>query len=43
MFADVEEWSLGAPADDDRTLVVVTSPAADKTITAAFPRPIGLI
>jgi serine phosphatase RsbU (regulator of sigma subunit) len=43
MFADVEEWSLGTPADDDRTLVVVTSPAADKTITAAFPRPIGLI
>lgn len=43
IFADVEEWSLGAPADDDRTLVVVTSPAADKTITAAFPRPIGLI
>jgi len=43
MFADVEEWSLGAPADDDRTLVVVTSPAADKIITAAFPRPVGLI
>ena len=43
IFADVEEWSLGAPADDDRTLVVVTSPAADKSITAAFPRPIGLI
>ncbi len=43
MFADVEEWSLGAPADDDRTLVVVTSPAADKSITASFPRPIGLI
>jgi len=43
VFADVEEWSLGAPADDDRTVVVVTSPAADKIITAAFPRPIGLI
>lgn len=43
VFADVEEWSLGAPADDDRTVVVVTSPTADKTITAAFPRPIGLI
>ena len=43
IFADVEEWSLGAPADDDRTVVVVTSPAADQSITAAFPRPIGLI
>ncbi len=43
IFADVEEWSLGAPADDDRTLLVVTSPAADKNVTAAFPRPIGLI
>jgi serine phosphatase RsbU (regulator of sigma subunit) len=43
IFADVEEWSLGAPADDDRTVVVVTSPAADQSITASFPRPIGLI
>jgi sigma-B regulation protein RsbU (phosphoserine phosphatase) len=43
VFADVEEWSLGAPADDDRTMMVVTYPSADKSITAAFPRPIGLI
>jgi serine phosphatase RsbU (regulator of sigma subunit) len=43
VFADVDEWSLGAPAADDRTLMVVTSPAADKSITAAFPRPMGLI
>jgi sigma-B regulation protein RsbU (phosphoserine phosphatase) len=43
IFADVEAWSLGAPADDDRTVMVVTSPSEDKAITAAFPRPIGLI
>jgi len=43
VFADVDEWSEGAPPADDRTLVVVSSPAADKSITAAFPRPIGLI
>jgi serine phosphatase RsbU (regulator of sigma subunit) len=43
IFADVEEWSQGEPAADDRTLMVVSSPAADKSITAAFPRPIGLI
>jgi serine phosphatase RsbU (regulator of sigma subunit) len=43
MFADLAEWSLGEPAADDRTLMVVSSPAAEKSITAAFPRPIGLI
>jgi sigma-B regulation protein RsbU (phosphoserine phosphatase) len=43
VFADVEAWSQGAPADDDRTLMVVTYPSQDKAITAAFPRPIGLI
>ncbi|HEV3456142.1 MAG TPA: PP2C family protein-serine/threonine phosphatase [Thermoanaerobaculia bacterium] len=43
VFGDVEEWSEGAPAADDRTLMVVSSPADDKAITAAFPRPIGLI
>lgn len=43
IFADVEAWSLGAPADDDRTVMVVSLPAEDKAVTAAFPRPIGLI
>jgi sigma-B regulation protein RsbU (phosphoserine phosphatase) len=43
VFADVEAWSRGAPADDDRTVMIVTYPSQDKAVTAAFPRPIGLI
>jgi serine phosphatase RsbU (regulator of sigma subunit) len=43
VFADVDEWTAQAPAEDDRTLMVVTLPSADKSATVAFPRPIGLI
>ena len=41
IFADVEAFSGGAPADDDRTVMVVTYPpsTADLTATKAFPRP----
>ncbi|HLX06280.1 MAG TPA: PP2C family protein-serine/threonine phosphatase [Thermoanaerobaculia bacterium] len=43
IFADVEAWGLGEPAADDRTLMIVSSPTEEKSVTAAFPRPIGLI
>ncbi len=43
IFADVEVWGLGEPAADDRTLMIVSSPTEEKSVTAAFPRPIGLI
>jgi sigma-B regulation protein RsbU (phosphoserine phosphatase) len=43
VFAAVEQWSGGAPAADDRTVMVVRYPAADPGKTAAFPRPVGLI
>lgn len=41
IFVDVEAFSGGAPADDDRTVMVVTYPPgiADLTATKAFPRP----
>jgi serine phosphatase RsbU (regulator of sigma subunit) len=43
VFADVEKFSLQSPTEDDRTLMVVCLPSAEKTATAAFPRPLGLI
>ena len=44
VFADVEEYCLGAPVEDDRTLMVVSLPSADKMATAAFsPPPPGMI
>jgi serine phosphatase RsbU (regulator of sigma subunit) len=43
IFAAVEQFSGGAPASDDRTVMVVHYPAADLGKTAAFPRPVGLI
>ena len=43
IFASVEAFSGGAPADDDRTVMVVTYPVIDKTNqTRAFPRPLGV-
>lgn len=42
IFASVEAFSGGEPADDDRTVMVVTYPAADLQATKAFPRPSGL-
>ena len=43
VFADLEEWSGGAAPEDDRTMMVIALPSEDKAVTAAFPRPIGLI
>jgi serine phosphatase RsbU (regulator of sigma subunit) len=43
VFADLEEYSMDAPAEDDRTLMVVSLPSADRLATAAFPRPRGMI
>jgi phosphoserine phosphatase RsbU/P len=44
IFASVEAFSGEAPADDDRTLMVVAFPAdtADMATTKAFPRPKGI-
>jgi sigma-B regulation protein RsbU (phosphoserine phosphatase) len=40
IFASVEAFSGGAPADDDRTVMVVSYPVSqDTTATRAFPRP----
>jgi phosphoserine phosphatase RsbU/P len=45
IFASVDAFAQGAPADDDRTVMVVTSPGggADLGSTQPFPRPLGLI
>jgi sigma-B regulation protein RsbU (phosphoserine phosphatase) len=45
IFRSVEAFSGDAPADDDRTLMVVTYPSdgTDLTTTKAFPRPKGLL
>ncbi|HEX7186173.1 MAG TPA: PP2C family protein-serine/threonine phosphatase [Thermoanaerobaculia bacterium] len=43
IFASVETFSGGAPADDDRTVMVVSYPVSqDTTATRAFPRPKAL-
>jgi sigma-B regulation protein RsbU (phosphoserine phosphatase) len=41
IFADVQSFAGDAPAEDDRTVVVVAYPpaVADLTATKAFPRP----
>jgi serine phosphatase RsbU (regulator of sigma subunit) len=38
IFASVEEFTGGAPPEDDRTVMVVTYPVGEK-VTTAFPRP----
>jgi len=38
IFAGVERFTRGAPAEDDRTVMVVTYPIGEK-VTMAFPRP----
>jgi serine phosphatase RsbU (regulator of sigma subunit) len=45
IFASVEAFSGSAPANDDRTVMVVTYPVVDKggAKTQAFPRPVGLL
>jgi sigma-B regulation protein RsbU (phosphoserine phosphatase) len=45
IFASVEAFSGSAPADDDRTVMVVAYPMVEKagSKTQAFPRPVGLL
>ncbi|HYO13817.1 MAG TPA: PP2C family protein-serine/threonine phosphatase [Thermoanaerobaculia bacterium] len=39
IFRSVEDFSRGAPPDDDRTVMVVSHPVFDPSVTQAFPRP----
>lgn len=39
VFRSVEEFSRGAAPDDDRTVMVVSHPVFDPSVTQAFPRP----
>ena len=43
IFASVEAFSRNAPPDDDRTVMVVSHPVIDTSVTQAFPRPTGLL
>jgi len=40
IFASVETFSRHAPPDDDRTVMVVSHPVIDTSVTQAFPRPV---
>ena len=40
IFASVESFSRQAPPDDDRTVMVVSHPVIDTSVTQAFPRPV---
>jgi sigma-B regulation protein RsbU (phosphoserine phosphatase) len=40
IFASVESFSREAPPDDDRTVMVVSHPVIDMSVTQAFPRPV---
>jgi sigma-B regulation protein RsbU (phosphoserine phosphatase) len=40
IFASVEAFSRHAPPDDDRTVMVVSHPVIDTSVTQAFPRPV---
>ncbi|HEX6904921.1 MAG TPA: PP2C family protein-serine/threonine phosphatase [Thermoanaerobaculia bacterium] len=39
IFASVEAFTRGAAPDDDRTVMVVSHPVFDSSVTQAFPRP----
>ena len=43
IFASVEAFSRDASPDDDRTVMVVSHPVIDTSVTQAFPRPTGLL
>src|SRR3954462_1018249 len=43
IFRSVEAFSGDAPADDDRTIMVVSHPVIDTSVTQAFPRPGGVL
>jgi sigma-B regulation protein RsbU (phosphoserine phosphatase) len=40
IFASVESFSRQAPPDDDRTVMVVSHPVIDTSVTQAFPKPV---
>ena len=40
IFASVESFSRHAPPDDDRTVMVVSHPVIDTSVTQAFPWPV---
>jgi phosphoserine phosphatase RsbU/P len=40
IFRSVEDFSRSAPPDDDRTVMVVSHPIFDPSVTQAFPRPV---
>jgi sigma-B regulation protein RsbU (phosphoserine phosphatase) len=40
IFKSVETFSRHAPPDDDRTVMVVSHPVIDTSVTQAFPRPV---
>ena len=43
VFASVESFGSRFPQEDDRTVMVVSHPVIDTTVTQAFPRPAGLL
>jgi len=43
IFASVESFSGACLQEDDRTVMVVSQPVIDTTVTQAFPRPTGLL
>jgi len=43
IFASVESFSGNCQQEDDRTVMVVSHPVIDTTVTQAFPRPTGLL
>ncbi len=43
IFASVESFSGGWQQEDDRSVMVVSQPVIDTTVTQAFPRPTGLL
>jgi len=43
IFASVESFGGNCQQEDDRTVMVVSHPVIDTTVTQAFPRPSGLL
>jgi len=43
IFASVESFGGNCQQEDDRTVMVVSHPVIDTTVTQAFPRPTGLL
>jgi len=43
IFASIESYGGSCPQEDDRTVMVVSHPVIDISVTQAFPRPTGLL